>query len=122
MVALLIHVESSIIPKEGILKRGTYLSTHGILERVLIHFQDKLSRIGQVKVFGFPAHSPRCRRQTIESFWNAGRNIDPNNVINVRYTDQSNWGILPWCKDTAQIWRRSPENWWDYEQMGQRRL
>ena len=112
----------SIVPSEDILKRGTYLSTRGVLEHVLAHFEDKLMQIQRVLVFGFPVHSPRCRRQTIESFWKAGRHIDPKHVADVRYVERSKWDTLQWDENTAQIWCRSLENWLDYEKMGQRRL
>ncbi len=112
----------SIVPNDDILKRGTYLSTNRVLERVLTHFKEKLVQIQRVLVFGFPAHSPRCRRQTIESFWSVGRHIDPKDVVNVRYVERVKWNELPWDENTAQIWCRSLENWLDYEKMGQRRL
>jgi hypothetical protein len=112
----------ALIPDRNILKRGTYLSTHGVLERVLTHFKDKVSQIKKVYVFGFPAHSPRCRRQTIEALWKARRYIDPENVINACFTDREDWSELPWDKNTAQIWCRSLQNWLDYEAMGLRRL
>ena len=111
----------AIIPS-NILKRGSYLSTHGVLEQVLTHFQDKLSQIEYVYVFGFPAHSPRCRRQTVEALWQAERYIDPTNVIDACFTHRKNWGQLPWDTNTAQIWCRSKQNWDDYEAMGLRRL
>ena len=98
------------------------MSTHGVLERVLTHFKDKLSQIENVYIFGFPAHTPRCRRQIIEALWKAGRYIDPQNDINACFMDRENWGKLPWDINTAQIWCRSLQNWLEYELMGLKRL
>jgi hypothetical protein len=112
----------AVIPYEDVLKRGTYLSTDGVLDQVLEKFKDKLARIERVCVFGFPAHTPRCCRQTIESFWRAGRTeIGAHHVQDVRWADKEKWESLPWDGKTAQIWCRNLRNWLDYEAMALRR-
>ena len=112
----------SIVPNPAILKRGSYLSTHGVLERVLRHFGERLAHIDQVAVFGFPAHSPRCRRQTIEALWSVGRTINVTNVTDACGRPPEEWATLPWDPGTAQVWCRSRQNWLDYEAMGINRL
>jgi hypothetical protein len=104
----------AIVADEKILRRGSYLSTQGVLDRVLLQFQDKLGQIGKVQIFGFPAHSPLCRRLSIESLWKQGCFIDPQNVIDVSCQDPSQWHTLPWDANTAQIWCKSLQNWLDY--------
>lgn len=112
----------AVIPHEDILKRGTYLSTDGVLDRALGYFKENLAAIRRVCVFGFPGHSPRCCRQTIESFWRAGRrDITAKDVEDVRAVPRDQWQTLPWDNTTAQIWCRSLENWQNYESMGLRR-
>jgi hypothetical protein len=111
----------AVIPYEDVLKRAPYLSTDGVLDPVLKHYKDKLTRIQRVRVFGFPGHSPRCCRQTIEAFWRAGRrDIGAQNVEDVRAVPRDDWVTLPWDSTTAQIWCRSLRNSLDYEAMGDR--
>ncbi|NJK34975.1 MAG: hypothetical protein HC919_08510 [Oscillatoriales cyanobacterium SM2_2_1] len=112
----------AVVPYEDILKRGTYLSTDGVLDQVLERYKDKLASIRHVCVFGFPGHSPRCRRQTIESFWRVGRrDIGVQDVEDVHAVPRDAWKTLPWDSTTAQIWCRNLRNWLDYEAMGLRR-
>ena len=77
-------------------------------------------------VFGHPEHSPRCRRQTIESGWEAGWNLTPSNVYDVNNSEANEikkWqGDQRWDLTTAQMWCRSKQNWDDYERMGKARL
>jgi hypothetical protein len=112
----------AVIPYEEVLQRSAYLSTDDVLRCVLDHFKDKLNRIQHVCVFGFPVHSPRCCRQTIESFWRVGRtDIGAQNVEDVRAVPRDRWEALPWDSTTAQIWCRSLRNLLDYEAIGIRR-
>lgn len=112
----------AVIPYEDVLKRGTYLSTDGVLDQVLERFKEEVTSIRHVCVFGFPGHSPRCCRQTIESFWRVGRrDIGTQGVEDVRAVPRNDWKALPWDSTTAQIWCRNLRNWLDYETMGLRR-
>lgn len=121
-----IHVNrliiEAVIPDEYVLKRSTYLNTQDVLGHVLDHFKDKLTSIQHVCVFGFSAHSPRCRRQTIESFWKVGKmDIGAQNVEEFRPVHPDYWESLQWDRTTAQIWCRSLRNHRDYEAMWRRR-
>ncbi len=117
----------AIFPDDRILKRGEYLSTRGVLDQVTRVLEREGGReIKYAFVYGHPAHSPRCRRQVIESGWMAGWNLEPEKVCDVNNTDpreQEKWqGEKRWDAKTAQIWCRSEQNWNDYERMGKARL
>jgi hypothetical protein len=98
----------AVIPDERVLRRSTYLNTQGVLDNTLDHFKDKVQRITKVCVFGFPAHSPHCRRLTIESFWNKGISLKPQDVEDVPA------GEPLWNPKTAQMWCRSCGTHEDY--------
>ncbi len=111
----------AIFPDEEVLKRGEYLSTRGVLEKLL----PKAKRDKDIKyayVFGHPKHSPRCRRQLIESAWEAGLRLNPNNVLDVMKLDAMKGRVWDWDTTTAQMWCRTDQNWKDYERMGRARL
>jgi len=117
----------AVFPDDRILKRGKYLSTRGVLDQVTHVIEEEGGRdIKYAFVYGHPAHSPRCRRQVIESAWAAGWSLTPENVFDVNNTDpleQKKWrGSKRWDPTTAQMWCRSEQNWEDYERMGKARL
>lgn len=106
----------SIVPNESILERGEYLSTRGVLKLLLPRVKRDVPSVKYVYVFGHPAHSPRCRSQTIAALKDHCIKIDDANVVDVHKGQQ-------WPRDpsTAQVWCRSDDNWKDYENMGKRR-
>jgi hypothetical protein len=113
----------AIFPDDKILKRGEYLSTRGVLDQVTHEIEREGGReIKYAYVYGHPEHSPRCRRQLIESAWAAGWNLEPENVYDMANRLQEDWEENRWDWETAQMWCRSKQNWDDYERMGKTRL
>ena len=113
----------SIFPDVAVLKRGSYLSTKGVLEQVKSVMEQEGERdIRNVFIFGHPEHSPRCKRQTCKSSLVADGNLDPSYVVDVNNSDPNEmeiWqGAERWDEQTAQMWCRSKQNWDDYERMG----
>lgn len=96
-----------IIPKT-ILERGGYLSTRGVLDQIIPEIGRSGRSISTVKVYGHPAHRPRCRRQFLEYVWNQGWPLSPDQVT---FGDMDEF----WDPETAQEWCRSPEAWDAYE-------
>jgi len=109
----------AIIPDPEILKRGQYLSTQGVIDQLLSQVEREEREIQYVLVYGHPEHSPRCRRQLIETAWERGWKLEVNDVIDVYNEQQRRW---KWDPETAQMWCRSKKNWDDYEKMGKERL
>jgi hypothetical protein len=107
----------AIFPQESVLKSGKYLSTKG----VLTHLHETAHREGagpfaHVFLFGHPAHSPRCRRQFLESEWLRALGLDEKNVHDVNSGRDAEW---LWDPITAQMCCRSRADWDDYERMHQ---
>lgn len=97
----------AIVP-ESQLRRGRYLSTRGVLDQVIGEIGGSGRDLSQVRIYGHPAHSPRCRRQFLEYIWNHGWLLDPQHVV----ID----GLKKfWDDGTAQDWCKSPEAWEKYE-------
>jgi hypothetical protein len=97
----------AIIP-EDILKRGGYLSTRGVLDQIVPEIGRAGRDITTVRVYGHPAHRPRCRRQFLEYVWNEGWPLS---------SDQVTFGHMYefWDSGTAQQWCRSRDEWDQYE-------
>lgn len=110
----------AVFPNETILKPGKYLSTRGVLDQVAgVIKREGERRFVDAYVYGHPEHSPRCRRQLIESSWEANWNLLPGHVYDVNKGKESEW---EWDASTAQMWCRSKPNWDDYERMGKARI
>lgn len=97
----------AIIPKD-ILKRGGYLSTRGVLDQIIPGIGRAGRDVTTVRVYGHPAHRPRCRRQFLEYVWNKGWPLS---------SDQVTFGHMNefWDPNTAQEWCRSRDAWNQYE-------
>lgn len=97
-----------IIPKD-ILKRGGYLSTRGVLDQIIPEIGRSGRNVTMVRVYGHPAHRPRCRRQFLEYVWNKGWPLS---------SDQATFGQMYefWDPNTAQEWCRSRDAWDQYEE------
>jgi len=97
----------AIIP-ESQLRRGGYLSTRGVLDQVIGEIGRSGRDLSTVRVYGHPAHSPRCRRQFLEYVWNHGWLLTPQQVVIDNMEEF-------WDPRTAQDWCKSREAWDEYE-------
>ena len=97
----------AIVP-DSRLRRGGYLSTRGVLDQVIGEIGRSGRDLGTVRVYGHPAHSPRCRRQFLEYVWNRGWLLTPQQVV---IDDMEEF----WDPETAQDWCKSRQAWDEYE-------
>lgn len=103
----------AIFPNERVLKPGRYLSTQGVLAQLFeVARTEAAASFEHVFIYGHPAHSPRCRRQFLESDWARQQGIPEDRVYDACAGMKSDWEAT-----TAQMCCRSQENWDDYERM-----
>lgn len=105
----------AIFPQEQVVKRGRYLSTRGVLTQLFnASRNESAAPFEQVRIYGHPAHSPRCRRQFLESDWVRLDRIPADCIHDVCAGQHIDWDAA-----TAQMCCRSQQNWDDYERMHQ---
>ena len=103
----------AICQSKSLLRRGGYLSTQGVLDRILQLVRSEGREISRVIIYAHPAHFPRCRRQFLESAWCASWGTSKSDVLEGA-PDDGSWTPL-WSADCAQEWCKNEANWKEYE-------
>lgn len=92
-----------------------YIATFHVADAVLKDVYHRGLTIGNIRVYGHPAHVERCKIQTIESAWKIGMCLDPSQVNAVTCGDHQLSAQNNWDPNNAQEWVQSWENWKQHE-------
>jgi hypothetical protein len=98
------------------LPKASYVGTVDVADAVMKEICHRRLRIKDVRVYGHPEHVSRCMKQTLESAWKYGLNVDRTQLHEIKCGNKDQQDADEnWDPENAQEWIQSWTNWAAHE-------